>query len=272
MSTKPRLGGPRPPAASRSRETADEHFRDPSKAGRRAVVSQEQTWIADLLEMASQQERERLLNSRPTEGLADDVRYLAQEVLRLIRVDLELAEVIAEAAIYLADRELDPFRRGLSRRALAHVRYLTASYEEAQDLYAEAVESFRRSGADVEVAKTLSNSLQARILLGHYEEALAAAAEARRLFEEHGEELHLARLECNVGNLLHRQDRFGEAIECYENCLRLFRQLGSDPQAIAAALLNSGVCRIALGEFDKALRHWGTMIRLTRRVLRCSSP
>jgi len=132
-------------------------------------------------------------------------------------------------------------------------------------LYSSAVEKFGSIGASTELAKTLSNSIQSHILLGHYDKALAAADQAREILERRGDEMQLARLECNVGNILHRQDKFEEAMECYDRSIEVFRREAGDPQALVAALLNSAVCLILLHDFDRALECYEEMSGHCRR-------
>ena len=87
------------------------------------------------------------------------------------------------------------------------------------------------------VARTLSSSIQPLILLGRYTQAFAAAQEARSIFKQHGNLWRLARLDLNFGNIFDRQDRFGEALQCYERaCEYLSLHEQDDPEAVAVAL------------------------------------
>ncbi|HZU29560.1 MAG TPA: CHAT domain-containing tetratricopeptide repeat protein, partial [Candidatus Angelobacter sp.] len=63
--------------------------------------------------------------------------------------------------------------------------------------------------------------------------------------------VRLARLDINFGNIFHRQDRFSEALDCYQ---RAYSQLAPDKDAegIIAALHNVAVCLIALNENERA--------------------
>jgi len=59
-------------------------------------------------------------------------------------------------------------------------------------------------------------------------------------------------LEINIGNIHYRQDRFAEALACYE---RAYQGLppDEDPEGIAAVLSNMATCCISLNAFPKAL-------------------
>ena len=102
--------------------------------------------------------------------------------------------------------------------------------------------------------------IQPLLLLGRYDEALAAGERGRAIFQEQGNTRRLARLEINIGNVYHRQDRFSEALACYE---RAYQQLlvDDDAEGLAAALSNLSLCYIGLNEFTKALE----MHRVARR-------
>ncbi|HUP22396.1 MAG TPA: CHAT domain-containing tetratricopeptide repeat protein [Thermoanaerobaculia bacterium] len=181
------------------------------------------------------------------------VRALAQQALRLARVDLREAEGTADAACVAAAALDDPTSSGLAQRSLGHVRYLSGRLQEAVELYERAIDAFCGGGDELEAAKTRSSALQALILLGRYGDAERFASEAREVLLRHGDALPIARLDCNVANMLHRLDRHREALEVYERSLRVFRENGVDPEATAAALLNSAVCLIILGDLALAL-------------------
>jgi CHAT domain-containing protein len=67
-----------------------------------------------------------------------------------------------------------------------------------------------------------------------------------------GNSWRLARLEINVGNIYHRQDRFEEALACYQRA-REGLPPQQDPEGIAAVFSNMAICYISLNAFPKAL-------------------
>ncbi len=193
------------------------------------------------------------------------MRELAQEALRLARVDLHRAEVAAIGACDAAATMDDAASSGFAFRALGNVRYLSGRFEDAVALYQRALEAFARGEDEIEGAKTKSSALQALILLGRYDEAQSWAGAAREVFVRRGDPLLVARLDCNLGNLLHRLDRHREALEAYETSLGFFRAHGGDPQATAAALLNSAVCLTILGDLSEAEARFEEMSAHCRR-------
>ncbi len=181
------------------------------------------------------------------------VKMIYEEVVRLARIDVQQADRLARAATWIAEQLGDESCRALGYRATGHVLLMRGDYREALRFYKMALSLYRRIGNEIETGRTLyGGSLQALIYLGRYDEAFAWAMEARGIFERLGDRLRLARLDTNMGNILHRQDRFEEALRCYRRASREFKRQG-EPQDVAIALRNMAVCHISLGNFSKAL-------------------
>jgi CHAT domain-containing protein len=98
----------------------------------------------------------------------------------------------------------------------------------------------------------LSSLIQPLILLGKYDEAFSAAERAKRFFQELGDDRRLARIENNIGNILHRQDRFEEALASYKSAYEKLNQ-HDDAQGTAAVLSNIALCQTILADFSAAL-------------------
>jgi CHAT domain-containing protein len=183
---------------------------------------------------------------------ADVVEQLDDAVSKHLRVNLQEARALAEATLEIAQQIGDPkvLARGL--RAKANALWFIGENKSAAELHEQSVKLFRESGATLEVGRTLSVSIQPLILLGDYERAFVVAEQAREIFKSLGEAVRLARLEINIGNIFHRQDRFAEAIDCYE---RAYQGLipDKDKEGIAASLHNLAVCLISLNDFRRAL-------------------
>ena len=177
----------------------------------------------------------------------------------MVRVDLNKARLLATAAVTLANRLNDPESHAYAARAKANSLWFLGHNEQASRHHARATRLFEQTGNTIEAGRTLSSSIQPLILLGEYERALAVAERARKIFTATGEAIRLARLDINVGNVFHRQDRFGEALDCYE---RAYSQLlpAEDTEGIIAALHNAAVCLIAMNEYEKALATY-TLVR-----------
>lgn len=177
---------------------------------------------------------------------------MAEAVHDRIRVNLEDASAIAASALDAALALGDTAALGWSFRAKAHVLYAAGRNREAVDFYDRAVSSFEQVSDSLEIARTLSSSILALNLLGEYERAVSAANRARKIFTEQSATQRLARLDINLANVFHRQDRFAEALACYE---RAYQELlpRKDAEGIAVALHNMAVCLISLNDFQRAL-------------------
>ena len=215
-----------------------------------------------LAELSSEPSRIRFISH---EGLLSTrfVKELDEAVTVQLRVDLKKAHRLAEAALTIANKLGDKESKAYALRAQGNVLWFLRDNRQASELHAKAVEFFEEAGSGIEAGRTLSTSIQPLILLGEYERASDVAARAREIFLAAGETLRLARLEINIGNILHRQDRFREALDCYE---RAYAQLGpdQDPEGIVAALHNAAMCLTMLHEDEKALKAYEQVLRFCK--------
>ena len=193
----------------------------------------------------------RFLEARPDLHRDEVVEALSDEVPRLVHTALARAERLAEAASWLALR-LDARAQARARRTAGHILYARGQHEAAIAAYDEARRAYEAMGAEAEVGRTLSSSLQALIYLGRYEEAQTHADRARAIFEGLGDRLRLARLDTNVANLHYRRDKFAPALALYERAAAALREVGT-PNDVAVTLRNMAVCHISLNDFARAL-------------------
>src|SRR5262249_31052816 len=135
---------------------------------------------------------------------------------RMVSTDLSKAHRLAAAAVSVANRLGDSESRAYAARAMGNALWFQGRNAQAALHHSRATRLFEHAGNRMEAGRTLSTSIQPLILLGEYERALQAAKRARKIFAAIGAEPRLARLEINVGNVFHRQDRFREALACYE--------------------------------------------------------
>ena len=176
---------------------------------------------------------------------------ITDAVVKIAREDIVRAERLAEAATWLSEVLKDEFCRARSARAMGNVQVLLGKNKEALLSYQKSYDLFRQLSAEVEAAITLSSSLQPLIYMGSYGEAYERAQKARAIFDSHQDTLRLARLDVNVGNILHRQDRFEEALVSYGRALRHLEDLGQYRDC-AIVWANMAVCQISLNDFVHA--------------------
>lgn len=171
----------------------------------------------------------------------------------LLQVDPKQSLALSEAAIAVAEAVGGPLPMAHGLRAKANALHHLGNYRPAIELHHQAMQLFESAGERSQVGRTLSTSLLSLNLAGDYEQAFTAADRARAIFTELGDELRLARLDLNLGNVYYRQDRFAEALECYQRAygVLLARE---NHEGIAVALGNLSVCLISLGEFAEALK------------------
>ena len=199
--------------------------------------------------------RRRLIDPRMAQRLLDKSR-------EQLRVDFNRSLTLARCAERIATRLGEERLRALSLRAMANALSVGGNNQAAVGLHEEAIAVFEQIADEPEKARTLSASVQPLILLGHYDRALGAAELARQLFARHGDELRLARLDINIGNLFHRQDRFTEALVCYERGLAVLVPL-DDADGILSAIHNKAVTLTSLNNFHEALAAYETARQLS---------
>ena len=208
--------------------------------------------IERLLAIPEESARRSFLQQNPRFQHRDVVLFLAGEVPKIARIDMDRALQSAELARWLAELLNDDYCRGRCARATGHILQLKGRLRESLAEYDKALTIFSRLKLEPEVAITLSGSLQPLILLGDYKESRRREERARKVFKAHGDELRLARLDANLGNILHRQDRFEEALVLYRRAEQSLQRFDATDD-IALVLNNVAVCHISLREFGSAL-------------------
>jgi tetratricopeptide (TPR) repeat protein len=208
--------------------------------------------VEQLLAMPEESSRRVYLKQNPQLQHQSVVLYLAGQVPKIARDDVDRALQLAGLVSWVAEILNDDYCRARSARAMGHPLQLKGKLRESLVKYQKALDLFTKLKLESEIAITLSGSLQPLILLGNYEESRIREERARRIFKAQGDKLRLARLDANLGNILHRQDRFEEALVLYQRAERSLQQFDAMDD-LAIVLNNIAVCHISLGEFPSAL-------------------
>lgn len=182
----------------------------------------------------------------------DAIQQLNEASRANLRIDAHHALALAEAAVLIASDECSQDARARSYRAKANALYNIGENSKALEYHSHALEIFRKTGNREEEARTLNASIQPNILLGRYDRALEAADAARAIFHKTGDTRRLGHVEINIGNLHHRQDRFEDALACYERAYEILTPL-RDSEGLAVTLYNMAVSLITLNDFPRAL-------------------
>ena len=215
-----------------------------------AMVSQA---VEQLLLMPEESSRRLFLQQNPQLQHESAVLYLVDQASMTVREDTDRALQLAGIARWLAEILNDDYCRARSARAMGHAFQLKGQFRESLAEYQKALDLFEKLHLESELGSTLSGSLQPLILLGKYEEARLREERARKIFKAQGDELRLARLDSNLGNILHRQDRFEEALVLYRRAERSLQRFDAADD-LAIVLNNIAVCSISLHDFDSALK------------------
>lgn len=205
-----------------------------------------------MAQLKTQASREKFITRHPALLAPELVIQLAQFVVEIIRKDTRKAMRLAESGILIARHLRNPESTATAWRAKANALYGIGENRQAVQFHRQAIKKFLALKRWKEAARALSGSIQPLILLGEYEMAVAAGEQARKLYLKIGEVWRIARLQINVGNISHRQDRFEEALKCYESA---YEGLLShhDAEGLGIVLSNMAVCLVSLNDFERAL-------------------
>ena len=219
------------------------------------LTETQEAWVSQAVEQllaAPEESSRRFFLQNPHLRPQEIVLYLAAQVPKIAREDADRALQMAGLASWLAETLNDDYCRGRSARAMGHVLQLKGELRESLVEYQKALDFFTKLKLESEIGITLSGSLQPLILLGDYKESHRREERARKIFKTLRDELRLARLDSNLGNILHRQDRFEEALVFYSRAEQSLRRLDAADD-LALVLNNLAVCYISIREFAKAL-------------------
>lgn len=209
--------------------------------------------LQQLRGLQNDSERHQFLARHPQIVHKTIVEKLAPLVVKQIRVDACEALRIAEALLLIAGKLDDQEGVALALRAKANALHASGENRAAVDHHIQAYETYISHGNRLEAGRTLSSSIQPLILLGEYDQAFAAAQEAQRIFSDLNEPKRIANLENNIGNIFHRQDRFEDALEHYDQAYKALSEYEEWEHA-AIALSNMAMCLISLNDFARSLR------------------
>ena len=221
------------------------------------LTETQEAWVSQaaerLLAVPDEPSRRFLLEHNPQLRHPDVVFFLASQVPQIARKDAGRALQMAGLASWLSEMLDDDYCRARSARAMGHPLQLKGKLRESLASYQKALDLFTKLHLESEIGITLSGSLQPLILLGDYKESRLREERARKIFKRQGDELRLARLDSNLGNILHRQDRFEEALVLYRRAEETLQRLEASDD-LAIVLNNLAVCYIALCDFPSALK------------------
>lgn len=217
-----------------------------------AKVPRQERQIAELARLADDAARKKFLAGHRRLVRKSVVENLCEQARKTWRVDTKRALELAGAALAIAERLKDRGALAQSWRTLANALYFCGQNRAAIEAHDKALRLFERLKDEAELARTLSASIQPLILVGEYDRAHQAAERARAIFTRDKNDRRLANLDINLGNILHRQDRFQDALACYGRAYEAYHRF-HDVEGMAVALHNSAVSLICLNDFPQAL-------------------
>ncbi len=200
----------------------------------------------------------------PTSGAADAAAKLIQDIEALRRTQPEAAWETLARDFGAALRGASPARRGELWRLRGHVLRSLRRLAPAAQAYRRAEGWYRRAGDAREVGRCAIGLVDALMYLGRYREAERVASRGRRALEGAGDLAAQARLLNNEGNLYHRTDRPGRALERYRRARRALTR-ARDVRGRALVDGNIANCLSLLGRLPEARRLYHASRRVSQK-------
>ena len=208
--------------------------------------------LYQLAHLDSEPARRKFLSRHKSLARPGVVKKLSELVLERIRVNTREALHLADAALLIARKLRRKEDVALGLRTKANALHASGDNRGAVEHHEQAIAMYESQGNQMEAARALSSSIQPLILLGEYDRAFAASERAREIFTRFSETRRIASLDNNVGNILHRQDRFEEAITHYERAYKTLLEF-QEWERVAVTLHNMAMCLISLNDFPRSL-------------------
>ena len=208
--------------------------------------------LYQLAHLESEPARRKFLSRHKSLARPGVVQKLSELVLERIRVNTREALHLADAALLIARKLRRKEDVALGLRTKANALHASGDNRGAVEHHEQAIAMYESRGNQMEAARALSSAIQPLILLGEYDRAFAASERAREIFTRFSETRRIASLDNNVGNILHRQDRFEEAITHYERAYKTLLEF-QEWERVAVTLHNMAMCLISLNDFPRSL-------------------
>jgi len=130
--------------------------------------------IARLLAFEDDSGRRDLIAKNQSLDWGQIVSTLTDRVRQEVHVSAANAQRMADIAITVAETTRSQLALAKSLRAKANARYTLDQHSNAIEMHERAAALFDAAGEQLELARTLSGSIQPLLLLGRYDQALAA--------------------------------------------------------------------------------------------------
>jgi tetratricopeptide (TPR) repeat protein len=152
----------------------------------------------------------------------------------------------------------------------ATVLQANGKYKEADSLFKESLNLSRKyyGGNHPFVANCLDGYAQMKNNLGDYDTAITLSNEAARIRKKvFGEESDMYALSLNnLGRIYQNMKQHKTAINCFEKAINISYQIGDTNHAEGVYPANLAKSQYAVGDYDKSLRSWKTVLNFDRKT------
>jgi len=161
------------------------------------------------------------------------------------------ARALRQAGVELATDQKDELAAARWSRQYAVSLQEQGDTDEAQTVFEQALETFRRLGDKAGEALTIRNLGRNRYRQGRYDEADSLLNDALQRFERLGDKLRMGKSYRNLGLIAQVRRRYDEAAECYEKAHTLFEEVGQHVEA-ARSRQSLAITAQECGRWDEA--------------------
>ncbi|WP_185448537.1 tetratricopeptide repeat protein [Kribbella qitaiheensis] len=175
------------------------------------------------------------------------------------------AEVLHECAVAAAT---DDASRSRAHNNLGCVYWRLGRYADGRDCYQRALDLTRKTGNRIGTGKAVGNVALGHFRLGRYLDAIDCFEQALTIFHEENDERmsSASTVRGGLGWSLLRVGRTAEALERFDESLRIARLLGDSTFEEAYALANVGNAHARLGGRELATEYGEAALALSRKL------
>lgn len=193
------------------------------------------------------------LNPQDVDTLAE---RLKEQVVQLLLSDTQAAIKLSDLILYLAELSKSDLHRALGLRAKAQAVMLgEGEYQQALDLYDEAIEIYQNLGDQVGEARVNVTRIWALANLGFYDQAVEEAENAISILKERSYWRSLATLQNNLATIHNRAGKSKLALDMHTEAREAFIQLGEEgEQSLASSELNRAWDFYELAQYENSIQ------------------
>jgi class 3 adenylate cyclase/tetratricopeptide (TPR) repeat protein len=168
-----------------------------------------------------------------------------------VDADVDQAEVLLARSLTAAESLGEPWAIARTLLFAGWVPWTRDRFDEAEPIWRRALDTARESEDRWSEIRALTALSINQEHMDHLVESTTLIEEAQKLAEDMGDQFSVAVTSTQRGRLLGDEDRYGDAIPCFDSAIALFGDLGARWE-LADATAERGIAKRELGLLDGA--------------------